>query len=53
MKRFFRTTIACAKNFYQELGVKPTDAEADIKKAYFALAKKYHPDLNPDPSAKL
>ncbi len=29
---------------YSILGVKPTDSDADIKKAYHVLVKKYHPD---------
>lgn len=28
--------------------MKPTASEKDIKASYFKLAKKYHPDLNPD-----
>ena len=44
MKRYFRTTLVCLKNFYQELGLKPSCSETEIKKAYFTMAKKYHPD---------
>ena len=34
-------------NYYDILGVKQTDSEDTIKKAYRKLAKRYHPDSNP------
>jgi curved DNA-binding protein CbpA len=52
MRRHFRTSVVCLKNLYQELEVKPTASDSEIKKAYFTLAKKYHPDLNPATEAK-
>jgi curved DNA-binding protein CbpA len=36
---------------YKVLGVAPGATDDEIKKAHRALAKKYHPDLNPGNSA--
>ena len=36
------------KDYYKILGVEKTAAEKDVKSAYRKLARKWHPDANPD-----
>jgi len=40
------TSAVHRKDYYKTLGLDKNASQKDIKKAYFQLAKKYHPDVN-------
>ena len=39
-------------SFYDVLGLEPTASQSDIRTAYHAAVKKYHPDVNAAPNAQ-
>ena len=42
--------MADKRDYYEVLGLSKGASDADIKKAYRSMAKKYHPDMNPGDS---
>ncbi|GAA5887171.1 hypothetical protein JCM16303_002213 [Sporobolomyces ruberrimus] len=51
-RSFSSSTRALAKNPYQVLGVGKDASSSEIKKNYYQLAKKYHPDSSKEKGAK-
>lgn len=43
--------MADKRDYYEVLGLSKGASDADIKKAYRSMAKKYHPDMNPGDAA--
>ena len=47
-KFIFSNKFDATKDYYKVLGVKKSSGRADIKKSYYKLVKKHHPDQGGD-----
>ena len=51
-RAFRASSVLNNKDYYNTLNVQKAASQDEIKKAYFKLAKEYHPDVNKAPEAK-
>lgn len=49
--RALHTTPLCLQTHYDTLALSPSAPASSVKKSFYALSKKYHPDLNRGPDS--